>query len=161
MSAEECDTLCAMSFRAIITAFAAFLPLAALALSPSPLTVTQPWARATAPGATVGVVYFEIVNAGPADTLLSVETPVAERAEMHNSSVKDGVSRMRPVESVRVPQNGRVRFASGGLHVMLVGLKEPLTEGRRFPLKFEFRKAGTINQEVVVKGIGATDTPAQ
>jgi copper(I)-binding protein len=135
----------------------ALLPLAALALSPTPLTVTQPWARATAPGATVGVVYFEIVNAGPADTLLSVESPVAESTEMHNSSMKDGAMQMRPVKSVSVPANGRVRFATGGYHVMLVGLKQPLAEGQKFPLKLTFRVAGTINQEVLVKPIGATD----
>ena len=136
---------------------AALIPLAALALSPAPLTVTQPWARATAPGATVGVVYFEIVNAGAADTLLSVESPVAGHTEMHDSSMKDGTMQMRPVKSLNIPANGRVRFASGGLHVMLVDLKQPLTEGQKFPLQLVFRVAGTINQEVRVKAIGATD----
>jgi copper(I)-binding protein len=133
------------------------LPLAALALSPTPLTVTQPWARATTPGATIGVVYFEIVNVGPADTLLSVASPAAESTEVHNSSMKNGSMQMRPVKSVDIPANGRVRFATGGYHVMLVGLKEPLVEGQKFPLKLTFRVAGTINQEVRVKAIGATD----
>jgi copper(I)-binding protein len=64
---------------------------------------------------------------------------------------------MRPVKTVNVPANGRVRFASGGLHVMLVDLKQPLAEGQKFPLKLEFRVAGTVNQEVRVKAIGATD----
>jgi len=143
--------------RRFVLSLAALVPLAALALSPAPLTVTQPWARATVPAATVGVVYFEIVNAGPADELLSIESPVADHAEMHNSSMKDGMMEMRPVKSVKVPANGRVKFASGGLHVMLVGLKQPLTAGQKFPLKLEFRVAGTINQEVRVKPIGAAD----
>ena len=146
-----------MKTRRLSLCFALLLPLAALALSPTPLTVTQPWARATAPGATIGVVYFDIVNAGPADTLLSVESPIAARTEMHNSSMKDGSMQMRPVKTVNVPANGRVRFSSGGLHVMLVDLKQPLTEGQKFPLKLEFRVAGTVNQEVRVKAIGATD----
>jgi copper(I)-binding protein len=133
------------------------VPLVALALSPTPLTVMKPWARATAPGATIGVAYFEIVNAGPADTLTSVESPVADQVEMHNSSMKDGSMQMRPLSSVSIPANGRVRFASGGYHVMLIGLKQPLVAGQSFPLKLTFRVAGTINQQVIVKPIGATD----
>jgi copper(I)-binding protein len=146
----------AMNTRALFPGLAALVPFAAFALTSSPLNVTQPWARATAPGVTVGVVYFEIVNAGPADTLLSVESPVADHAEMHDSSMKDGAMKMRPVKEVKVPANGHVRFASGGLHVMLVDLKQPLVAGQRFPLKLNFKVLGTINQEVVVKGINAT-----
>jgi copper(I)-binding protein len=40
---------------------------------------------------------------------------------------------------------------------MLIGLKQPLVAGQKFPLKLMFRVAGTINQEVVIKTIGATD----
>ena len=40
---------------------------------------------------------------------------------------------------------------------MLIDLKQPLIEGQKFPLKLQFRVAGTINQEVRVKAIGATD----
>jgi copper(I)-binding protein len=82
---------------------------------------------------------------------------VADHAEMHDSAMKDGMMQMRPVKEVKVPANGHVRFASGGLHVMLVDLKQPLVEGQKFPLKLTFRVIGTINQEVVVKGINATN----
>lgn len=147
-----------MKSRAGLLSLAALaLPLAALAITPNPLTVTQPWARATPPGATVGVVYFDIVNAGPADTLVSIETPVAARAEMHETTMTNGQMRMRPVKEVKVPAQGKVRFATGGLHVMLVGLKQPLVEGQKFPLKLNFKTFGAVNEQVLVKSITATE----
>jgi len=64
-------------------------PAADAALSGS-IRVVGAWSRSTAPGASVGVVYFEVINAGPADTLLTIECPAAQRAEMHDTARVDG-----------------------------------------------------------------------
>jgi len=34
-----------------------------------------------------------------------------------------------PAPSVDIPAGGRVAFHPGGLHVMLIGIKQPLQEG--------------------------------
>jgi periplasmic copper chaperone A len=125
------------------------------------LTITQPWSGATAPGATIGAAYFEIVNAGAADTLLRIESPVARQVEMHASYTEGGTMRMRPVTSVDVPVGGRVRFQPGGLHVMLIDLTQPLKEGQRFSLTLVFQHAGSVRVEAIVQGLGATAAPSQ
>jgi periplasmic copper chaperone A len=66
--------------------------------------------------------------------------------------------RMRPVTSVEVPAQGRVRFQPGGLHVMLIDLTQPLKEGQRSPLTLH---AGSVRVEAVVQGLGATAAPSQ
>jgi copper(I)-binding protein len=124
------------------------------------LTITQPWSRATAPGATIGAAYFEIVNAGAVDTLLRIESPVARQVQMHASYTEGGIMRMRPVTSVDVPVGGRVRFQPGGLHVMLIDLTQPLKEGQRFPLTL-VQHAGSVRVEAIVQGLGATTAPSQ
>lgn len=124
-----------------------------------PLTISTPWSRATPPGATVGGAYFEIVNAGPADRLLSLSSPVASSVEMHQTLLDGTVTEMRQVESVVVPARGKVRFAPGGLHVMLLGLKAPLKQGQHFSLRLKFAHAGEIQADVVVRALGDSGPP--
>jgi protein SCO1 len=130
---------------------------AADSASSGSIKVVGAWSRSTAPGASVGVVYFEVINAGPADTLLAIECPAAQRAEMHATGRSDGIMRMRPVESVDIPAGGRLSFQPGGLHAMLIGIKQPLKEGGRLPLTLVFRRAGKLRFEAAIQGLGTTD----
>src|SRR5580700_7777069 len=114
--------------------------------------VLNAWSRATAPGASVGVAYFEIVNSGAADALTGIESPVAERVEMHSVSMTGAVMQMRPVASVQVPAGARILFEPGGLHAMLIDLKQPLQQDQRFALTLLFEHAGRVPVEVLVRG---------
>jgi copper(I)-binding protein len=127
---------------------------------PGALTISMPWSRATPPGVTVGGAYFDVVNKGPADRLLGLSSTVARSVEMHQSLMKGAVMEMRRVESVAVPAHGELRFAPGGLHVMLLGLKAPLKEGQHFTLQMKFEHAGEIQADVTVRAL-ADPGPAQ
>jgi protein SCO1/2 len=123
------------------------------------ISVAGAWSRATAGGASVGVVYFDLINSGPADTLLAIECPVAERTEMHATGSTDGIIKMRPVTSVDIPAAGRLSFRPGGLHAMLVGIKRPLQEGGRLPVTLVFRRSGRLQFEAAIRGLGAGAPP--
>ena len=140
----------------------AFLATMALAAEPPfpSVAVTRAWSRATVPGASVGAAYFEIVNSGPPDVLVAVESPVAKHVEMHSMTMKAGMMQMRPVPSVDLPAKGRVVFAPEGLHAMLIDLTRPLREGGRVPLTLVFRHAGRVPVSAVVQGPGAMMPPA-
>ena len=94
-------------------------------------------------------------NSGAAaDALVAAELPVAARAELH-THIKDGdVMRMRQVSSIDVPAGGTVNLQPGGLHIMLIDLKEPLRQGETFPLTLTFAKAGKVTVYVPVKSPG-------
>jgi copper(I)-binding protein len=141
----------------------AVTPICALAAGQSreSLAVVRAWSRSTAPGASVGVAYFEIVNAGAADTLVRIECPLAQRVEMHSTAIIDGMMQMRPTPTVEIPAGGRVVFKPGGLHAMLIELKAPLEEGRRVPLTLVFRHAGSVRIEAIIQGLGTTSAPAE
>jgi len=108
----------------------------------------------------MGVAYFEIMNSGPPDALTAVESPVARRVELHSMAMVSGMMQMRPVASVDLPTSERVVFGPQGLHAMLVDLKRPLREGERVPLTFLFRRAGRVQAEALVGGLGAMASPA-
>jgi protein SCO1/2 len=123
------------------------------------ISVVGAWSRSTAPGASVGVVYFEVINTGPTDTLLTIECPAAERVEMHATARADGIMKMRQVASVDIPARGRLSFQPGGLHAMLIGIKQPLKEGGRLPLTLVLRGAGKLRFEAAIQGLGTKDPP--
>lgn len=135
------------------------VPPAGDSASTGSISVTGAWSRATAPGASVGVVYFEVSNAGPADTLLTIECPAAEHVEMHATTRADGIMKMRPVPSVDVAAGGRLSFQPGGLHAMLIGLKQPLQEGGRLSVTLVFRRAGKLRLEAAIQGLGTVNAP--
>lgn len=127
------------------------------------LRIEQVWARATPPGVSVGGAYLTIVNDGPADELVELSSPVSQSTEMHRTTMKGSLMEMRQVEKLPVQAHSRVRFEPGTLHVMLLNLKQPLTEGQHFPLKLRFAHAGERTVEVVVRALGdpgPTDTVA-
>jgi periplasmic copper chaperone A len=115
------------------------------------LVVSDVRSSPTPPVASVGAVYFSITNAGrKADRLMAVSTPIAGKAEIHESRLVQGIVEMRPVASVECPPGSTVKIEPGSLHVMLLGLTHPLAAGMQFPLLLHFRDAGDLTVQAVV-----------
>jgi hypothetical protein len=138
----------------LFLALGAGLPAAASAQG---VQVVDAWSRPTPPGIDVGVAYFTIRNADKTDRLLRVSSPVAKSAELHVSSMKDGVTRMEALGPVEVGSGASTSFEPSGRHVMLMGLKKPLREGDVFPLTLTFANAGPIRTSVRVRGADGRD----
>ena len=62
---------------------------------------------------------------------------------------------MRELRSVEIDPGAKVIFKPGDMHMMMVGLKQPLKEGETFPLTLTFEKAGKIDVTVSVAKVGA------
>lgn len=120
------------------------------------LEIKDAWARATPVKAPAGGAFITVVNTGATtDNLLSASADVAKTVELHTHITQGDVMRMVAVDSVEVPAGKSVAMAPGGLHVMLIGLKEPLKEGTSFPLELTFAQAGKVTVTVDVKPVGA------
>ena len=127
-----------------------------------PIVVEHAWARPTPPNAVNAAVYFTIKNTGMADdTLIGADIAIAAKAEAHESSMENGIiMKMRPLSDVAVPAGGAVDFKPGGKHLMLLGLKAPLTTGESFSLTLKFKNAGVQTVKVdVVKTAPMDDMP--
>ena len=120
------------------------------------LTIDQPWSRATPAAAPVGAGYLVVTNKGKADDrLVSAGADVSAKVEIHEMAVVDGVMRMRALDrGIVVPAGGKVEFKPGGYHIMFIGLKQPLAKDTSFKGTLTFEKAGTIEVEYKVQGMG-------
>jgi periplasmic copper chaperone A len=117
------------------------------------LVVENPWARESV--TRTGAAYLTVRNGGDQDDrLIGVSSEVADKALLHSSAMQDGVMKMRPVEVLEVPAHGEAVLEPGGLHVMLIGLKEPLEEGKSFALTLEFENAGEVEVVTAIEDIG-------
>ena len=139
-------------FMAMLTAM---LCLAQVALA-SDITVTNATARASLTStATTGAVYFSIANNGTSDDrLLSISTPAASSAMIHETTIVNDVMKMRMVEGGMVIVAGAtVEMTTGGTHVMLTGLKAPLQKDGTVEMELLFEKAGKVNVVVPIESM--------
>ncbi len=138
--------------------------LIAASLSAAPVfadvTVVAPWARASILASRPGAAYLSL-QADTPDTLVSISTPVADRAMIHAvDSDADGIVRMGALKVLPLAAGEAVTFAPGGMHIMLMGLTEKLVEGESFPLVLTFETVGEVTIEVPILGI-ASKGPAE
>jgi hypothetical protein len=121
------------------------------------LVITQAWSRATPGGAKVGGGYLTIENRGSApDRLVGGSADVADRVQIHEMAMNNGVMTMRPLDKGLAIEPGKtVRLAPGGYHLMLFDLKSPLKQGDKLPVTLEFEKAGKVTLSLDVQGVGA------
>jgi uncharacterized protein YcnI/copper(I)-binding protein len=123
------------------------------------LSIEGAWTRATAHGARVAAGYLTIRNGGSeADTLVSVETPVAERGEIHDMTMSnEGVMRMRRLaEGLEIPAGGSVELKPGGKHLMFIDLKQPSVEGGTVPVKLTFKSGAVAEISLPIRKLGAS-----
>ena len=117
--------------------------------------IPQPAATAKAAGG-----YMAISNEGSAaDRLIAIETPIAEMATLHESTVDaDGVAKMMHLENgIEIPAGDTVVLEPGGLHIMLMGLTGTLTEGDMVKATLVFEHAGKVEVEFQVDPPGGAD----
>lgn len=109
------------------------------------IAVSGAWARAAAQDGT-SAAYLTIDNGGgAADQLLSVSTPAAGMAQVHETmSDASGMTGMQPVNAIDIPAGGQVKLEPGGYHIMLMDLTKPLAAGDAIQLTLVFQKAGPV-----------------
>ena len=151
----------ASSIAAAVLAVAMTLPLASSAqaqdITAGALKISAPWARATPKGANVGGGYLTITNTGSAaDRLVGGSSDISNRFEVHEMSMDNGVMKMRMLpKGLDIKPGETVALKPGGYHVMFVELKQPLTQGQKFKVTLQFEKAGKVDVDFAVAGIGA------
>ncbi len=118
------------------------------------LVVETVWARASV--VRNGAAYVTIRNDGKTfHKLVGVSTPIAKSAGLHTVTMRDGVMRMHALKAIEIHPGEPAVMQPGGNHIMLMGLKQKLLKGQRFPLTLHFEKAGRLTVTVQVMGPGA------
>jgi copper(I)-binding protein len=118
------------------------------------IKVSNAWVRATAPGQDVGAAYMTLQSA--LDTsLVKVESPVAGSVEIHSMSMKNGVMKMRMLDTLPLYAGKLAKLEPVGFHLMQFDLKKPLKAGDKLEFTLHFKdsagKASTVNVSLPVK----------
>lgn len=114
--------------------------LLAAPASASEIRVDDPWTRATAPGQKVAGGFMRL-TADADMTLVGGSSPVSAHFELHTMRMDDGVMVMRQVENIPLPKGKTVELKPGGLHIMFIGLKQPIKAGDKVPVALRVRGA--------------------
>lgn len=88
------------------------------------VTISEPFARASMQYNSAA--FMTIVNNGDDTAIVAASSPVSEVVELHTHREENGVMRMRQVEKIDLPSGETVMLKPGGLHVMLIDLKQAL-----------------------------------
>jgi hypothetical protein len=120
------------------------------------LHIEHPWSRTVPKGANVAVGYLEIKNTGTIpDRLIGGSSEIAGRFEIHEMTMDGGVMKMRPLEGgIEIPPGQSVKLAPGGNHLMFLDLTIPPVQGKFFRGTLVFEKAGKVDVEFDVEGMG-------
>jgi periplasmic copper chaperone A len=79
------------------------------------------------------------------DKLVSVATPVASEAQVHEVSTDGGVMAMAEMaDGLLLPAGQAVSLKPGGNHIMLMQVSHPLAEGDTIDLALTFDRAGAM-----------------
>lgn len=117
----------------------------------SGIEVREAWARPAAQGEN-GAIYFVIHNdMREADELTGISSDIAEAIEVHESMLDGDVMQMQQLESVPLPAGAEIAFEPGGLHVMLIGIKNDLKIGDRVEIILHFKNAEDVKLLIPVQ----------
>jgi copper(I)-binding protein len=123
---------------------------------PCNLKIEDPWIRATVPGQS-GTGAFMRLTAGQACRLVAVRSPIAGVAQIHRMTMEGGVMRMREVEGgLPLPAGQAVTLAPGGLHLMLMDLKQSVAAGASVSMTLTVQ-----NPQTGTRGQIAIDAPVR
>jgi len=137
---------------ACLVLLAGLLPAPGFAQPPA-VSAQDAWIRAT-PGIDVAAAYLTLHNGGTQPVVLSgVRSVDATAAMIHQTTIVNGQSTMRAHEPLRLAPGETVRFAPGGLHIMLHGLKRPLAAGDEVPLVLLLEGAGNLTVMARVRAL--------
>jgi len=104
------------------------------------------------PGRTATVAYLDLENrSSKSITLHGASSPAFARAELHETTISDGVASMRPVASIVVDPGSRLQFAPGGKHIMLIDPLKAVLPGASVPLQLQYDDAGLLAIEAEVQ----------
>ena len=99
--------------------------------------VDDPWVRATVAQQT-STGAFMLLTAKSDSKLVGAASPVAEHVELHKMTMEDDIMKMRQIPELELAAAEQVALKPGGYHIMLINLKNQISEGNVIPMTLTF-----------------------
>jgi copper(I)-binding protein len=117
------------------------------------LAIDHPWIRATPKGSAVTAGYLTVANKGnAADRLVGASLKGAGSAELHETTIENGIAKMRPLrDGVEIGPGQTVSLEPSGRHIMFFDLKTSFEADTYVDGSLTFEKAGNVPVEFFVE----------
>ncbi|HEL4114126.1 TPA: copper chaperone PCu(A)C [Stenotrophomonas maltophilia] len=125
----------------------------ASAAEPACVTVEQGWARLPPNPAMPMTAGYGIIHNGcsKAVAITGATSSSFNDVSLHETTIVDGVSRMRAIERLPLAPGARAELKPGGLHLMLMQGKGALKEGQALPLRLQLEGGGEASATLTVR----------
>ena len=139
-----------MKFKLLFVG-AAVLSAAVGIVQAQTVEIKDAWIRTSVQGQKATGAFMKI-TAKEGTRLVSVASPVAGVAEVHEMKMDGGVMTMRAVTGgLELPAGKTVELKPGGFHVMLMDLKAALPKDSTVPMTLTFKDAKGVESKVELK----------
>ncbi len=120
----------------------------------SDISIIDPYVRAVPPGQTVSAAFLQIENSSDkAHFIVNAKSSIARVVELHSHVHENGMMKMRRVEFIEIPANGKTILEPGGLHIMLIDLHNALKLEQQVAITLEFKDGSTQEIKAPVRKI--------
>ncbi|PON14270.1 hypothetical protein C2W62_29935 [Candidatus Entotheonella serta] len=129
----------------------------------SQLHISKAWSPPAPPHMRVHAGYFTLANhAKTARVIIHASSPQYERIDMHRTVLTNGIASMKAVDLLSLAPGEQVRFAPGGLYLMMRATGKRHV-GDRFPVTLHFQNGESLTLQMTVQAhdiSGHAMTPA-
>lgn len=106
------------------------------------VSVSDPWIRLPPPAASVAAGYVQLHNGGGEDRLLSAASSAFAEVQIHAMRMDGEVMRMRALpDGLALPGGQTLALQPGGVHLMLLKPKRPLSAGQTVRVTLQFARS--------------------
>lgn len=109
--------------------------------------VKSAWVRTAVPGQKATGAFMTL-TAKDGARLMGGSSPVAGVVEVHEMKMDGDIMRMREVPQLQLPAGKTVALKPGGLHVMLMDLKQPFAKDAQVPFTLHFKDAKGVDSQL-------------
>jgi copper(I)-binding protein len=137
--------------KKVSAAALAVLLFTGLAAQGKRVAATEAWVKLPASGESRAMAFVAIENPTMYGIyVVSATSDAAAKVELRDAG-QTGDARQKPVEFITVPAYDRVDMGPGGVHLLLIDLKRPLSEGDKVALSLSTDNAGTLEVVAIVR----------
>jgi len=117
--------------------------------------VDKSWVRLNAVPGQPAAAYFRLTGGQSDDSMFAIHADQAIKIELHETMAgMNGMSGMKPMDSVKIPARAKVMFQPGGMHAMIYGLDSSVQPGSNITLTYVFKSGLRLQDSAVVVGAG-------
>lgn len=141
-----------LSTLAVAAAFAVAAPSFAAGTAADNVTVGDPYVRLAPPGQMVTGAFLVLKNNDDKDhKVVKADNAASKVTELHTHTMEGGMMKMRQVKDIEIKAKGETALKPGGLHIMLIDLKQPLKDGENVAMSITFEDGSSKKFDAQVR----------